>query len=71
MIQVSFEYLCKDYPEEFLMYFDYCRALRFDDCPNYAYLYSLFRNVMFRNVRLVDSAFWVEDGGRRSLRLDG
>ena len=26
---------------------------------------------MFRNVRLVDSAFWVEAGGRRSLRLDG
>lgn len=52
LTQVSFEYLCKDYPEEFLMYFDYCRALRFDDCPNYAYLCSLFRNVMLRKVGL-------------------
>lgn len=70
-MQVSFEYLCKDYPEEFLMYFDYCRALRFDDCPNYAYLYSLFRNVMLRNVRFDWLRFRVEDGGRWSVRLDG
>ena len=37
------ETLCKDFPEEFTTYINYCRGLRFDEPPEYNFLRTLFR----------------------------
>lgn len=42
------EVLCKSYPAEFATYLNYCRSLRFDDKPDYAYLRRLFRDLFYR-----------------------
>ena len=39
------ESLCSKFPSEFSMYLSYCRSLRFDERPDYAYLRSLFQRV--------------------------
>lgn len=41
--------LCKGYPDEFRVYFEYCRALRFGDKPDYTYLRSLFSDLAKRH----------------------
>lgn len=43
------ETLCKDFPDEFAMYLNYCRGLRFEESPDYVYLRTLFRT-RFRNL---------------------
>jgi casein kinase 1 len=40
--------LCRGYPTEFASYFHYCRSLRFDDKPDYAYLKRIFRDLFIR-----------------------
>nr|GME11862.1 cell division cycle 20.2, cofactor of APC complex-like [Ipomoea batatas] len=40
--------LCRGYPSEFASYFHYCRSLRFDDKPDYAYLKRIFRDLFIR-----------------------
>lgn len=40
--------LCKGYPAEFATYLNYCRALRFEEKPDYSYLRRLFRDLFFR-----------------------
>lgn len=40
--------LCKGYASEFISYFHYCRSLRFEDKPDYAYLKRLFRDLFVR-----------------------
>jgi casein kinase 1 len=42
------EVLCKAYPSEFASYFHYCRSLRFDDKPDYAYSKRIFRDLFIR-----------------------
>ena len=37
-MSTSTEQLCKGFPSEFRSYFEYCRSLRFEDRPDYAYL---------------------------------
>lgn len=44
----SVEELCRGYPAVFASYMNYTRALRFEDCPNYAYLRRLFRDMFTR-----------------------
>eukprot|EP01069_Polyplicarium_translucidae_P003414 Polyplicarium_translucidae@DN2301_c0_g1_i4.p1 len=39
------EVLCKGCPGAFATYISYCRSLRFEDRPDYAYLRSLFREL--------------------------
>ncbi|KAK2584772.1 hypothetical protein KPH14_007096 [Odynerus spinipes] len=39
------EELCKGYPVEFGSYLKYCRALRFEERPDYSYLRQLFRTL--------------------------
>lgn len=42
------ESLCKGFPTEFVVFFQYVRSLRFDDKPDYAYLRKLFRDLFVR-----------------------
>ena len=53
------EVLCRGYPgeAEFRSYFEYCRALRFDDKPDYAYLKRLFKELFYRKGFQYDNMF--------------
>jgi hypothetical protein len=35
-------------PEEFAAYMHYCRKLKFEDRPDYAYLRKLFKDLFYR-----------------------
>ncbi|GBM01030.1 Casein kinase I isoform alpha [Araneus ventricosus] len=48
-MSTNVEILCKGVPPEFTMYLNYCRTLRFEDDPDYAYLKQLF-NALFRTL---------------------
>eukprot|EP00252_Welwitschia_mirabilis_P023606 TRINITY_DN671_c0_g3_i1.p1 TRINITY_DN671_c0_g3~~TRINITY_DN671_c0_g3_i1.p1 ORF type:complete len:483 (+),score=82.30 TRINITY_DN671_c0_g3_i1:255-1703(+) len=56
-IATSVEALCKSYPSEFASYFHYCRSLRFDDRPDYAYLKRIFRDLFIREGFQFDYVF--------------
>lgn len=47
-LSTKIDVLCKGFPDEFGMYLNYTRALRFDDKPDYAYLRKLFRDLFVR-----------------------
>ena len=49
--------LCKSFPDEFRIYFEYCRALRFADKPDYSYLRRLFKDLALRNELEYDGNF--------------
>ncbi|XP_071697321.1 casein kinase 1-like protein 2 [Rutidosis leptorrhynchoides] len=53
----SVEALCRGYPSEFSTYFLYCRALRFEDKPDYAYLKRIFRDLFIREGFQFDYVF--------------
>lgn len=56
-MSTSIETLCKAYPSEFSSYFHYCRSLRFDDKPDYAYLKRIFRDLFIREGFQFDYVF--------------
>ncbi|OWM76587.1 hypothetical protein CDL15_Pgr005551 [Punica granatum] len=56
-VATSIEALCRGYPSEFASYFHYCRSLRFDDRPDYAYLKRLFRDLFIREGFQFDYVF--------------
>lgn len=47
-VSTSIESLCRGYPTEFASYFHYCRSLKFEDKPDYAYLKRIFRDLFIR-----------------------
>ncbi|KAK7231078.1 protein kinase [Aureococcus anophagefferens] len=49
--------LCDGFAPEFRRYFEYCRSLRFDDRPDYAYLRKLFLDVYKREKFRDDNLF--------------
>ena len=53
-MSVSIDKLCENMADEFIIYLNYCRGLRFDDKPNYNYLRRLFRDLYFRKGFIVD-----------------
>ncbi|KAK6927267.1 Protein kinase domain [Dillenia turbinata] len=53
----SIEALCEGYPSEFVNYFEYCRELRFDDRPDYAYLKNMFHELLIREGFAFDNVF--------------
>jgi len=61
--------LCRGFPNEFGIFLNYTRALRFDDKPDYSYLRKLFRDLFVREGYQYDYVFdWSvqrtqEDGG--------
>jgi casein kinase 1 len=56
-MSTTIEALCKAYPSEFASYFHYCRSLRFDDKPDYAYLKRIFRDLFIREGFQFDYVF--------------
>ncbi|KAI3802750.1 hypothetical protein L1987_30893 [Smallanthus sonchifolius] len=56
-VMTSIEALCRGYPTEFASYFHYCRSLRFDDKPDYAYLKRIFRDLFIREGFQFDYVF--------------
>jgi len=60
----SVETLCKGYPGVFASYLKYCRALRFEDRPDYAYLRRLFKDLFMREGFVNDGRFdWSQPVG--------
>lgn len=51
------EELCRDLPEEFAIYINYCRKLQFEARPNYTYLQGLFQSVFKRRDFKEDGLF--------------
>lgn len=47
-VSTSVEALCRHHPSEFATYLNYCRSLRFEDRPDYAYLRLLLKDLFFR-----------------------
>ena len=47
-VLLSFLFLTKGYPAEFSTYLSYCRSLRFEEKPNYAYLQDLLKQLFYR-----------------------
>ncbi|KAG6772043.1 hypothetical protein POTOM_023439 [Populus tomentosa] len=56
-VSTSIEALSRGYPTEFASYFHYCRSLRFDDKPDYAYLKRIFRDLFIREGFQFDYVF--------------
>ncbi|XP_076932021.1 casein kinase 1-like protein 1 isoform X1 [Bidens hawaiensis] len=56
-VSTSIEALCRGYPTEFASYFHYCRSLRFEDKPDYAYLKRIFRDLFIREGFQFDYVF--------------
>ena len=53
----STEFLTRGYPNEFAIYLNYTRSLRFDDKPDYSYLRKLFRDLFVREGFQYDYVF--------------
>lgn len=51
------EFLCRGFPNEFAIYLNYTRSLRFDDKPDYSYLRKLFRDLFVREGFQYDYVF--------------
>ena len=62
------EVLCKGFPTEFVVFFQYVRSLRFDDKPDYAYLRKLFRDLFVREGEGRAAQRGACAGGRQRLR---
>lgn len=56
-IQTPIEQLCKGFPIEIVQYLNYCRTLRFEDKPDYAYLRKLFRDLFTREGYKYDAMY--------------
>jgi len=53
----SIETLCRGFPSVFASYLNYCRALRFEDRPDYTYLRRLFKDLFMREAFVNDGMF--------------
>jgi casein kinase I family protein HRR25 len=65
------EVLCRGFPNEFAIYLNYCRSLRFDDKPDYSYLRKLFRDLFVREGFQYDYVFdWSVSPGSKVVNND-
>ena len=59
-VSTTIESLTRGLPEEFHQYLSYCRALKFEEKPDYNYLRKLFKDALYRNNFEVDYMYdWV------------
>ena len=60
-LSISVERLCHELPSELKDYVNYCRALKFDEEPDYEYLRGLFRQLASKLKIDLDGVFdWSE-----------
>jgi len=45
----TIEALTRGLPEEFSIYLNYCRGLKFEEKPDYGYLRKIFKDLMQKN----------------------
>lgn len=70
-LSTSIATLCRGFPAEFSMYFNYCRSLRYEESPDYMYLRQLFQ-ILFSSFNYqYDYLFdWtLEDQNQKSAAL--
>lgn len=48
-MSIDLEMLCSDLPQEFGIYLNYCRNLKFDEKPDYGYLKKIFKELFVKN----------------------
>ena len=48
-LSTTVDTLCRGLPNEFSIYLIYCRNLRFDEKPDYAFLRGLFKDLFTKN----------------------
>ena len=54
------ETLCRGFPDELMVYLNYCKGLRFEEKPDYGYLKRLFKELFFRESYECDFIYdWV------------
>jgi len=53
----STDLLCRGFPNEFGIFLNYCRTLRFDEKPDYSGLRKLFRDLFVREGHQYDYMF--------------
>jgi len=59
-VTVTVDKLCKDLPLEFQVYLNYCRSMKFNERPDYAYAIRVFKDLFVRKAYLYDNVFdWV------------
>jgi len=49
--------LCKGFPSEFVHYLTYCKNLKYDEKPDYAYLRKMFKDLFIKNGYEMDFNF--------------
>ena len=68
----SIESLTKGYPEEFAIYLNYCRSLKFEEKPDIGYLRKLFKDLFYRMGYEYDFVFdWMVKKQNPSQPLKG
>jgi casein kinase I family protein HRR25 len=66
--------LCKGFPEEFAIYMNYCRSLKFEEKPDIGYLRKLFKDLFYRMGYEYDFVFdWMvkKQGQNGNVKLGG
>jgi len=56
-INTPIDELCRGYPDEFQTYLEYCRNLRFEEKPDYAWVKNLFTNLYYKHEDQWDNVF--------------
>jgi serine/threonine protein kinase len=56
-IETSVETLCSQFPQEFTIYLNYCKSIRFEDKPDYGYIKRLFKELFFKQGYQYDFIF--------------
>ncbi|KAF8822324.1 putative casein kinase I [Cardiosporidium cionae] len=76
-MDTSVDMLCRQHPFEFSTYMNYCRALRFEDRPDYSFLRRSFKDLFFREGFQYDFVFdWTflqyeRERDRRAQDIEG
>ena len=64
----SINALCEGYPDELVLFLMHCRALKFDDTPDYEYLRKLLRDLYVRKAFPSDLQFdWTKPPSKPKL----